>query len=81
MTEVALQGPLVRFAPMKLRESQILRLQRLYPGATFKGATDTVLVKKPMTQRIGGQPLRDLDLLAWAQGLVVAVLEPPPNAS
>ena len=32
LTEVSLQGKQVRFAPLKLRESQVLRLQRLFPG-------------------------------------------------
>ncbi|MCW2599551.1 MAG: transcription-repair coupling factor [Frankiales bacterium] len=78
LTEVSLQGNQVRFAPMKLRESQVLRLQRLYPKSVVKQALDTVLVPKPMTKPLGGQPLRDLELLGWARGLVEAVLEPAP---
>ncbi|MCW2500627.1 MAG: transcription-repair coupling factor [Frankiales bacterium] len=80
LTEVSLQGNQVRFAPMKLRESQVLRLQRLYPKSMVKQTVDTVLVPKPMTKQFGGQPLRDLELLAWARGLLEAVLEPAPVA-
>jgi transcription-repair coupling factor (superfamily II helicase) len=65
---------------MKLRESQVLRLQRLYPKSMVKQMVDTVLVPKPMTKQFGGQPLRDLELLAWARGLLEAVLEPAPVA-
>jgi transcription-repair coupling factor (superfamily II helicase) len=77
LTEVSLQGNQVRFAPMKLRESQVLRLQRLYPKSVVKQTVDTVLVPKPMTKQFGGQPLRDLALLAWARELLEAVLEAP----
>jgi transcription-repair coupling factor (superfamily II helicase) len=59
---------------MKLRESQVLRLQRLYPGTIVKQTVDTVLVPRPKTARIGGTPLRDTDLLTWAAGLLDAVL-------
>jgi transcription-repair coupling factor (superfamily II helicase) len=74
ITDVTLQGTSIRFAPMKLRESQVLRLQRLYPGTIVKQTVDTVLVPRPKTARIGGTPLRDTDLLAWATDLLDAVL-------
>jgi transcription-repair coupling factor (superfamily II helicase) len=74
VTEVTLQGNAIRFAPMKLRESQVLRLQRLFPGTIVKQTVDTVLVPRPKTARIGGSPLRDTDLLAWAGDLLAAVL-------
>src|SRR5205085_791403 len=38
ITEVSVQGNAVRFAPLELRESQQLRLQRLYKGALVKQA-------------------------------------------
>ena len=78
LTEVSLQGNLVRFAPLKLRESQVLRLQRLYPKSVVKQSVDTVLVPKPMTRQFGGQPLRDTELLTWCLSLLEAVLLPVP---
>ncbi|MGZ6826100.1 MAG: TRCF domain-containing protein, partial [Mycobacteriales bacterium] len=80
LTEVGLQGKQVRFLPMPLRESQVLRLTRLYKGAVYKQALDTVLVPMPMTKTFGGQPLRDLELLAWARDLLTTVLEVPAPA-
>jgi len=74
LTEVTLQGSSVRFAPMRLRESQTMRLQRLYPRTVVKATVDTVLVPRPTTGRIGGEPLRDTALLEWARGLLDAVL-------
>jgi transcription-repair coupling factor (superfamily II helicase) len=72
--EVALAGRFVRFAPVELRESQQMRLQRLYPGSFVKPAVRTILVPRPSTARVGGQPLSDVDLLHWCRDLVEAVL-------
>ena len=74
LTEVSVQGSHIRFAPLDLRESQVMRLQRLYPRSLVKPAIGTVLVPRPTTARIGGQPLRDLALLDWVRGLLDAVL-------
>ena len=72
--DISVQGNHVRFGPLELRESQQLRLQRLYPGSLVKDALGTILVPKPMTARVGGQPLRDTAVLAWASDLIQAVL-------
>jgi transcription-repair coupling factor (superfamily II helicase) len=74
LTDVTLQGNQIRFAPVELRESQELRLSRLYPRTVVKKATRTILVPRPATAPIGGQPLRDVELLRWARELVEAVL-------
>jgi transcription-repair coupling factor (superfamily II helicase) len=76
LTEVAVAGKQIRFAPIDLPESGQLRLQRLYPGSVVKAGVRTILVPRPATARVGGQPLRDLDLLAWARDLVTDVLAP-----
>jgi transcription-repair coupling factor (superfamily II helicase) len=74
LSEVALGGNAVRFAPVELRESQQMRLMRLYPGSLVKPAVRTILVPKPMTARVGGQPLRDVEMLAWCREVIDAVL-------
>jgi transcription-repair coupling factor (superfamily II helicase) len=71
--DIAVQGRTVRFGPVHLRESQQLRLQRLYPGSIVKDALGTILVPQPMTARVGGTPLRDDAVLRWASDLVRAV--------
>jgi transcription-repair coupling factor (superfamily II helicase) len=76
LTEVLLQGNYVRFAPVDLRESQDMKLQRLYPKTLVKAPAQQILVPKPMTARIGGKPLRDAAVLDWAWKLIDAVLEP-----
>jgi transcription-repair coupling factor (superfamily II helicase) len=67
LAEVASQGNFVRLAPVDLRESQQLRLQRLYRGSIVKPQVRTVLVPKP--------DLRDTEILAWARDLLDAVLD------
>jgi transcription-repair coupling factor (superfamily II helicase) len=74
LSEIAMQGNYVKFAPVELRESQIMRLQRVYPKSLNKAPTHTILVPKPMTQRIGGQPVTGLELLAWCRSLIDGLL-------
>lgn len=74
IADVTVQGNHVRFGPVSLRESQTLRLQRLYPATIVKDAVHTILVPKPMTARVGGRPLRDTAVLTWAADLIRAVL-------
>ncbi|HTR71119.1 MAG TPA: transcription-repair coupling factor [Mycobacteriales bacterium] len=72
--EVAVQGKYVRFAPLELRESQTLRLQRLYPGSVVKPASSIVLVPAPTTARVGGVAVRDRALLGWCRELLQVVV-------
>ncbi|MFD5320402.1 transcription-repair coupling factor [Streptomyces sp. NPDC127098] len=65
VTDITLQGSRIRFSPVELRESQELRLNRVYPGSVVKRATRQVLVPRPTTARIGGKPLAGRELLAW----------------
>ncbi len=74
LTEVVAQGSKVRFFPINLPESATLRISRLYPGTIVKPAVRTILVPRPSTARVGGEPLRDAALLQWASELIDAVL-------
>jgi transcription-repair coupling factor (superfamily II helicase) len=74
ITDVSVQGNHVRFAPVELRESQRLRLDRLYPGSVVKPALGTVLVPAPRTARVGGRPVRDRAILDWAADVIRAVV-------
>ena len=72
--DISLQGNHVRFGPLELRESQEVRLQRLYPRSIVKPALHTVLVPKPMTAPVAGRPLRDREVLTWAGDVIRAVV-------
>ena len=76
LTDVTLQGTNVRFAPVELPESGRVRLARLYPGSLVKPAIRTILVPRPTTARVGGTPLRDIELLAWAREVIDTVIQP-----
>ena len=74
LSEVVAQGAKIRFFPVELPESASLRLSRLYPGTIIKPAVRTILVPRPSTARVGGEPLRDAALLQWATDVIGAVL-------
>ncbi|SCK10590.1 transcription-repair coupling factor [Streptomyces sp. WMMB 322] len=73
VTDITLQGSNVRFTPVELRESQELRLKRVYPGSVIKKATRQVLVPRPKPGGIGGKPLVGRELLAWVGEFLTAV--------
>ena len=81
LDEVISAGPNIRLHPVELPESGQLRLRRLYPGTILKPAVRTVLVPRPMTAAVGGQPVRDLELLDWVRDLITATLRDPVGAT
>ncbi|MGB6162984.1 MAG: transcription-repair coupling factor [Pseudonocardiaceae bacterium] len=76
VAEVTLQGSKLRFVPVTLRDSQVVRLNRLYPQAGYRAAGQTLSVPRPSEGAggIGASPLRDRELLGWCTNLVTAVL-------
>ncbi|NLU70887.1 transcription-repair coupling factor [Streptomyces sp. HNM0574] len=74
VTDITLQGSNVRFGPIELRESQELRLKRVYPRSTIKAATQQVLVPRPKAGGIGGKPVVGRDLLAWAGEFLTTIV-------
>ena len=68
VTEVSLQGSVVRFSPLSLRESQEMRMHRLYPRSVWKSSIGTISVPRPGKP---GQPLRDVPLLDWARNVLL----------
>ncbi|MFE7706106.1 transcription-repair coupling factor [Streptomyces sp. NPDC057486] len=72
--DIVLQGPNIRFAPVELRESQELRLKRLYPKTVIKPALHQILVPRPTTGRIGGKPVVGRELLAWTGEFLTTIL-------
>ena len=86
VSEVVLGGSSIRFTPLELPESAQLRLRRLYPKATYKAATKTVVAPRPTegdlgggTRRMGAAPLRDTELLDWCAKLLADLAGPLAN--
>jgi transcription-repair coupling factor (superfamily II helicase) len=72
--EIVLQGPNIRFAPVELRESQELRLKRLYPRTVIKPTIHQILVPRPTSGKIGGKPVVGRELLAWTGEFLAEIL-------
>ncbi|WP_329121666.1 transcription-repair coupling factor [Streptomyces sp. NBC_01465] len=72
--EIVLQGPNIRFAPVELRESQELRLKRLYPRTVIKPTVHQILVPRPTAGKIGGKPVVGRELLAWTGEFLATIL-------
>ncbi len=78
LTDITLQGSHVRFGPVVLPDSRVVRVQRLYPKTILKPAVRTMLVPVPKAGAssggFGGEPLRDTELLAWCAEVIRSVL-------
>jgi transcription-repair coupling factor (superfamily II helicase) len=74
VTEVSLQGNVVRFSPVELPESAQLRLARLYERSHYKPAVSTVSVPRP-------KDLRDVALLGWCADVLTQVTAQPVPAA
>ncbi|MFG2830776.1 transcription-repair coupling factor [Streptomyces sp. NPDC048434] len=74
VSDITLQGANIRFGPVELRESQELRLKRLYPRTVLKPATRQILVPRPTTGKIGGKPLVGRELLSWVGEFLTTIL-------
>jgi transcription-repair coupling factor (superfamily II helicase) len=82
VTEIVAAGARIRIEGLPLPDSLQVRIARLYPGATVKPASRTVLLAAPKTARVGGAPLVGTDLMAWVDQFIDAVagLQPAPVA-
>jgi transcription-repair coupling factor (superfamily II helicase) len=74
LTDITAAGSHIRFGPVELPDSRQVRVQRLYPKTVLKPAVRTMLIPVPKTAVIGGQPLRDTELLAWCGEVIRSVL-------
>jgi transcription-repair coupling factor (superfamily II helicase) len=75
--EVTIAGRNVRFAPVELPESRVVRLNRLYPKSIVKAPVKTILVPRPQA---AGKPLDGIALLEWARGVIDSVIDPVDSA-
>ena len=56
--EVTIAGRNVRFAPVVLPDSRVVRLQRMYPKSIVKPQVETLLVPRP-TSAVAQTPMTD----------------------
>lgn len=76
--EIAAQGKMVRFQPLKLSDSAQMKLSRVYKGATYKPNLSLVSIPRPTEGAgVAAPPLRNQAVIAWAQR-VIEDLAPTP---
>ena len=76
--EVTIAGKYVRFAPVSLPESRVVRLQRLYPEVDRQGAgrdDPGAAAADGGGRRASRSP--GIALLEWARQVIDAVIDPP----
>ncbi len=76
ISEVTIAGRNVRFAPVSLPESRVVRLNRLYPRSIVKTQLGTMLVPRPHVEGAGARPIDGVALLEWARTVVDTVIDP-----
>ncbi|MFM8921678.1 MAG: transcription-repair coupling factor [Candidatus Nanopelagicaceae bacterium] len=75
--EIISQGKNLRISPLKLPESKILKMQRIFPGSIFKSSTNVALVALPVEKwsPLGEtSKLRDNSIIAWATMVIQELL-------
>ncbi|HPU12994.1 MAG TPA: helicase-related protein, partial [Aeromicrobium sp.] len=73
ISEVTSAGSNIRFAPVALKESAKLRINRIYPKSLYKEAAAVLLIPAPREPGIGGKPLRNRELLDWVARAVATI--------
>ncbi len=81
ISEVTSQGKYVRFHPVDLPDSRVVRLDRLHPKSLYKAPVRTMLVPRPQPVGFGAQGPRDIELLDWARQVMDGVIAPDPKRS
>ena len=75
VNDIVVQGNFVRFGPVELADSQVVRLKRLYPKSLLKPAIRSVMVPKPMSGTgFDVKEMTDSDILRWAHQFLDAIV-------
>lgn len=75
---MAAAGNGIRIGPVELPDSAQLRLRRLHPKAVYRPAAKAIQVPRPVVgDRMGGELVRDGELLDWIAKLVRDVVPAP----
>ncbi|RYC09650.1 transcription-repair coupling factor [Nocardioides zhouii] len=77
VSEVTVSGKYIRFAPVDLPESRVVRLERLHPRSVVKPPVRTILVPRPQGTGFPVRPVAGVALLEWARGVIDEIIAPP----
>jgi transcription-repair coupling factor (superfamily II helicase) len=78
--EVTVSGKYIRFAPVDLPDSRVVRLERLHPRSVVKAPVRTILVPRPQGTGFPVRPVAGVALLEWARGVIDEIIAPPTPA-
>ena len=81
LSEITVQGKYLRFHPVELPDSRVVRLNRLHPKSLYKAPVRTMLVPRPLPAGFGAPPPRDEELLGWARQVIDGVIAPGDGAA
>lgn len=70
ISEIVTQGSRVRVAKVDPPESLQLRLSRIYQGMQYRPVTRTLLIPAPFAGTLGGTPMTNSEIMAWADQLL-----------
>lgn len=73
--EIAIQGKYVRFAPIILSESQLMRITRLYPKTVIKPAIRTILVPLDELEKYNNGDIDDFEFADRIENTLKTVLD------
>ncbi|MGY3554222.1 transcription-repair coupling factor (superfamily II helicase) [Williamsia sp. R60] len=71
--EVGVAGSQIKIAPLKLMDSQQVRLKRIYPSVVYRATTGVVGLPIPRTGGIGSDRVRDVELVQVVADLLLVV--------
>lgn len=77
INEITARGKFIRFTPVELKDSQVMRLKRLYPAARLKLTTREMFVPTPTNSGgLSDTPVVDKQLLAWVRQVINEIVKP-----
>ena len=83
--EVVLAGSRLRVGPLDLKDSQQIRLKRMYPAAQYRATQKTVLLPLPKAAGTragaGGEKARDDEMLQYASDFLTAMAGDPEGSN
>jgi transcription-repair coupling factor (superfamily II helicase) len=71
--EVGVAGSQIKISPLKLMDSQQVRLKRIYPSVVYRGTTGVVGLPIPRTGGIGSDRVRDVELVQVVADLLLVI--------
>ncbi|WKD57968.1 Transcription-repair-coupling factor [Corynebacterium capitovis DSM 44611] len=76
VADILAQGTRIKFHPVELSDSKLVRLKRLYSGATYRAAAKVLQVPFPREAKGANQPtLRDTELLQWVADFLSSMFD------